>query len=83
MKTEIVKTTCDRCGKEIPDWFDKSFRFYKRKFSITRCPFIAEKEMDLCKNCYESLRNWYYRKDEREEKANEKKAKSKEVQTKS
>lgn len=23
-------------------------------------------EMDLCKDCYESLKNWYYRKDTRE-----------------
>ena len=60
MKTEIIKTTCDRCGKEIPDWYSKSFRFYKRKFMITRGPFGEEKEMDLCENCYENFRKWLY-----------------------
>ena len=68
MRNEIIKITCDRCGKEmIPtdmsNWFDKSFRLHtsKRKIIMTR----EQKEMDLCKDCYESLRNWYYRKGER------------------
>ena len=66
MRKEIVKITCDRCGKEIPDWFDKSYRLYKskRKIIMTRGDYSEQKEMDLCKDCYESLRNWYYKKQE-------------------
>ena len=60
MKTEIIKTTCDRCGKEISDWHDVAFRFYKRKFWISRGAFREDKEMDLCKDCYESFRKWLY-----------------------
>ena len=66
MKKTIVKITCDRCGKEIPDWFIKSFRLYKRKLIMTRGAYSEQEKMDLCKDCYESLRNWYYGKDEKE-----------------
>ena len=68
MRKESVQITCDRCGKEIPHWFDKYYRLYKRKFIMTRYTDIGEKEIDLCKECCESLRNWYFRKDERENK---------------
>lgn len=68
MRKETVKITCDRCGKEIPDWFMKSFRLYKRKIIMTRDTDMGEKEMDLCKECNESLRDWLYRKDEKENK---------------
>ncbi len=64
MRKETIKVTCDRCGKEITGWFSKSFILHKRKFIMTRGPYGEEKEMDLCKDCYESLRNWYYREDE-------------------
>lgn len=67
MRKETVKITCDRCGKEIPDWFSVSFRLLKknRKIIMVRDTDRGQKEMDLCKECYESLRNWLYRKDER------------------
>ncbi len=64
MRKETVKITCDRCGKEITGWFDKSYRLYKRKIIMTRGDYDEQKEVDLCKDCYESLRNWYYRKQE-------------------
>ncbi len=60
MRKETVKTTCDRCGKEIPNWYDKAFRFYKRKFLITRGAYCEQRDMDLCKECYESFRKWLY-----------------------
>lgn len=62
MKREIVKITCDRCGKEIPDWFSKSFYIFKnnRKLIMMRDTNRGQSEMDLCKDCYESLREWYY-----------------------
>lgn len=62
MKREIVKITCDRCGKEIPDWVSKSFYLFKnnRKIIMTRDSNRGQREMDLCKDCYESLREWYY-----------------------
>ena len=52
MKKMSVRITCDRCGKEISNWFDK-FIMLKRDYE----------EMDLCEDCYESFKNWYYRKD--------------------
>jgi len=68
MRKETVKITCDRCGKEIPDWFSPSFYIFKnnRKIIMTRDTDRGQKEIDLCKDCYESLRHWYFRKDERE-----------------
>ena len=68
MRNETVKITCDRCGKEIPDWFSKSFYIFKnnRKIIMTRDTDRGQREMDLCKDCYESLRDWYYRKGENE-----------------
>ena len=66
MRTEIVKTTCDRCGKEMPDWYNQYFSLYKRKrkFTLTKGPYSEEKEMDICEDCYNSLSDWFHRKGE-------------------
>ena len=62
MKKMSVRITCDRCGKEISNWFDKFIRLHKskRKFIMLKRDY---EEMDLCEDCYESFKNWYYRKD--------------------
>lgn len=56
MRTENIY--CDRCKKIIKEecWNNFGYHIYKRKFLIHR---ITDNEiMDLCQDCYNSLKDW-------------------------
>lgn len=64
MRKQTVKITCDRCGKEMPHLYDTSFRLYKKKIITDYEDDL--KEIDLCKECCESLKKWYRQKENSE-----------------
>lgn len=52
---------CDRCGKELKGvWDNKGLHLYLRKFKLANVRNNDEC-LDLCQECYESLREWYDR----------------------
>ncbi len=54
----IENLYCDRCKKLIKAGYrsNRGFHLYKRKFLV--CRITDDEIMDLCQDCYDSLRDW-------------------------